>query len=529
MSEQHSHIHLFGDPEENFYALGKKDQFSYDEIYKQISMLCARNTFFAQVLKYATEYFSRQKKQDHSIFIKNIKAYAEGLEKSPDDVVFAMLLPELVAAFNKWSPQLIQYVPGCSSLLYLDSKNNCPTHSRILDYALAGPFEKYERTMTYDFKNQKKICSFSSSGMPFPSLTGFNESGLSLALHYKHGHYFNFEGESIFFITQEVLQKCSDIRSAIKLLKSKKSMSYWGIILSDRNGEVACVDIHGGEYYQEKFDLNDHKYLYFNNRPLLYKKPMEHLQPYGNHRHCNARKENLDKLISRESDFDEMTGLKVLGQIKTNKSSKDFQLGPLTPSSIQLVSMQAANQKAHFVQGDGPKFFYGKCVELTDVFENFEAKNIKEKKKIPADLAPFSRWTRYQTNIDIGNISLAYHEIQMAQLEMKGSPREKISQFYFLVTEYIFENDKRDYTFLLQEFESLIGMLPPYLEDHLHLFILRLHKLLGLNTEQLKPEFNHQKLKELYGREKNLNSLALRGFKKLIFPRIDIFDIIYAY
>lgn len=529
MSDSHSHIHLFGNPEENFYALGKKDQFSYDEIYQQISMLCARNNFFAQVLKLATEYLSRQKKSENTEFLKNIKAYAEGLERNQENVIFAMLLPELVAAFNKWSPQLIQYVPGCSSLLYLDQQNKCPTHARILDYALAGPYERYERTLTYDFRGQKKICSFSTSGMPFPSLTGFNESGLSVALHYKHGNYFNFEGESIFFITQEVLQKCSDIRSAIKLLRTKSSMSYWGIILGDKNGEVASVDLHGSDYYQEKFDLSDHDYLYFNNRPLLHKKPMEHLQPYGNPRHCQTRRENALKLLKKEKEFDALSGLRVLGQISASQNSKSHNLGPLTPSSIQLVSMQPSRAEALFIDGPAPKFFNGQYSHLKDVFKNFKIESIKTRKKLNLVHEHYRRWTRYQTSIDLGNISQAYHEIQMSLIEMKDTPDESISRFYFLVTQYIFENDKRDYTYLLQEFESLENKLPDYLNDHRQLFILRLTKLLGLNTDQIKTKIKHPKLKELYGREKNLNQIALRGFKKLIFPRIDIFDIIYAY
>ena len=72
---------------------------------------------------------------------------------------------------------------------------------------------------------------------------------------------------------------------------------------SDKNGEVASVDINGSDYYQEKFDLNDHRYLYFNNRPLLYKRPMEHLQPFGNHDQCLHRKEQAQKFFEKEKEI----------------------------------------------------------------------------------------------------------------------------------------------------------------------------------------------------------------------------------
>ncbi len=529
MENQLSHIHLFGDPEENFFALGKKDKNSYAETFQQISMLCARNTFFAQILKLSTEYLAKKKKIDQGDQLKLINAYAQGLERPVENVVFGFLLPELVASFNKWSPQLIQYIPGCSSLLYLDQTTDTPIHTRILDYALAGPFEKNERAITYDFKNQHKTVGFSTSGMPFASLTGFNEKGLSLALHYKHGDYFNFDGESIFLITRDVLNQCSDIREAIRFLKTKKSLSYWGIILSDANGEAACVDINGSDYYQEKFDLYDHEYLYFNNRPLLYKKPMDHLQPYGNHIQCQMRRDRVEEQMKKVKKRDAITGLEVLGQMNNSKSLKNWKLAPTTPSSIQLVSMEAKNQTAKFVVGEAPKLFKGHYVELKNVFTNFTQTESKNKKKNTKLERAYKRWSRFQSYIDLGDISKAYHEIQMAELEMEGYPEQHISQFYFLVTEYIFESDKRDLIYLLRDFESLIGKLPEYLEDHCHLFILRLTKLVGLKIDELKPNIKNIKLKEIYNREKNLNGLALKGFKKLIFPRIEILDIIYAY
>ena len=76
-----AHIHLFGDPEENFYALGVKDKHSYQEIYEQITRLCARADFLAKALKLSTEMAVNLKSRGHINLSKEIKAYAEGLER----------------------------------------------------------------------------------------------------------------------------------------------------------------------------------------------------------------------------------------------------------------------------------------------------------------------------------------------------------------------------------------------------------------------------------------------------------------
>ena len=250
-----AHIHLFGDPEENFYALGAKDKDSYQEIYEQITRLCARADFLAHALKLSTELAVNLKSRGTINLSKEIKAYAEGLERPVNDVYFTMLLPEIVASFNKWLPKLLSVIPGCSRLFTYDHENGGVIHGRILDYALSGPFEKYERSALYEFKGRYKTFSYGSSGLPFPGVTAMNERGLTLALHYKHGNYLDLKGDSIFSIAYQIISYCADIHDVKKFLKNYPSMSHWGLYLSDRNGDVASIDVRGREVHQEKFDL----------------------------------------------------------------------------------------------------------------------------------------------------------------------------------------------------------------------------------------------------------------------------------
>lgn len=532
MIHKPAHIHLVGDPEENFYILGKKDKDSYQDIYQQISMLCARSPAMAKVVKLTADVakqFNHKKIEGNAY--NELKAYSEGLEISIDDMTYAMLLPELVSAFNKWVPNLISLIPGCSSLFTKNSDGGV-NHTRILDYALTGPFEKHERSILYDFDDRLRSFSFSSTGVPFSSLSAMNEKGLTMALHYKHGQYFNFEGDSIFLITSEIMNSCHNIREAIKLIKSKSSISYWGIYLSDSNGEIASIDIRGPEVFQEKYDINDHPYLYFNNRPLLKQDHQTTIQPFGNKFFCQMKKNYIEKAFKKldtKTNFDEIQLLKTI--TKLPNKNKTWKSNCLTPSSIQSLCFNNSKMDAYFIGGKSPKFFQNTIYKYQNVF-NPELEITVEKKqtkKFSNQELGYQSLAEYQSFLDQGDITKAYHHIQLAKHYFKGLGESHITQFFFLITQYIYENDKRDLGYLLKEFSLLEGALPSYLEDHRKLFILRTSKLLNLKPTNESQDIEHPELKKLYRKEYQLNELALKGLKHLIFPRVEIFDVIYVY
>jgi hypothetical protein len=535
MTIKQSHIHLIGNSEENFYILGKRDKDAFEAIYKQISMLCARNNILAKAIKIATEISGRFQKRNGNQQVADLKAYAQGLERPYEDVFFTLLLPEIVASFNKWIPDLLSIIPGCSSLFVWDELNKGVVHSRILDYSLAGPFEEEERGILYELPGCHKVFSFTTAGMPLASLSSMNDKGLTMALHYKHGSYFDLEGESIFMLANNVIQNCGDIREALKYIKTQKSISYWGMYLSDKNGEVLSLDICGDEIYQEKFDLKDHDYLYFNNRPLLKKVEFSKLRPHGNSEQCRMRRETVQKRMKKTSlagtkDL-QLESLKLLAkpEIKKSKSAKSWLLPPITPSSIQTCSFHNSLQRALFVPGPAPKYYLNSHIEYKKIFTNIDIKQ-KESKKEISNLIKGQRYlSQYQSNIDLGEISIAYHKIQMAIELLNDYPEQSIAKFYFLVTQYIYESDKRDLTYLYSEFKDLENLLPAYLDDHRELFILRLGKLIGHQVENKSKNIKNSDLKTIYLHEYKLNTVALKGLKKLIFPRIEILDIIYAY
>jgi hypothetical protein len=533
--EQLDHIHLIGNPAENFYALGKRDKNAFTEVHTQISRLCLRNDFMAKVLKTTSELTTKFSKKYQGSKIDEIKSYAQGLERPFEDVLFTMLMPEMVASFNKWAPDLLSLVPGCSSLFLWDKKNQGVVHTRILDYALSGPFEKFERSVLYDFKDRYKVYSYGSAGFALPGLTAMNDQGLTLALHYKHGQYFDLEGESIFFIASDILSQCTSTREAIKMLRAKQSISFWGLYMSDKEGEVASVDICGKEIHQEKFDIKDHSYLYFNNRALLKKPEYEKMQPYGNFNQCLMRTQSLKKRIDNyeleKSEDLMLSSLEIMGKpsSKKVKGSSKWLLPTTTPSSIQLCSFHNNLNNAYFVKGPAPKLFNGNYIKQTLIFSDIKSESKSKKVTNSKYLKGHQFLSQFQSQLDKNEITEAYHALQMSILLLKGYEEDSILKFYLYILEYIYEADKRDLSFLYQDFQSLEGKLPPYLNDHRLLFLLRTSKLLNQTVENQIQLVENQGLKEMYRKEFNLNAMAIKGLKFLIYPRIEILDIIYAY
>jgi hypothetical protein len=525
-----NHINLIGDPEENFYSLGAKDKDSYQEIYTLISRLCARNDILAKAIKATSEIAVNINKRGQINLQKELQAYADGLERPIKDVYFTLLLPEIVASFNKWAPNLMSIIPGCSSLFTYNKKSGSTIHTRVLDYALAGPFEKYERSMKVDFKERLNIFGLNTIGLPFPSISSMNEAGLTLALHYKHGDFLNLNGDSIFSITYQILSYCTSIHDVKKFLKNYPSMAYWGLYLSDKTGLVTSIDVKGTEIHQEKFDIRDHDYLYFNNRPILKDNNTDKLQPYGNLNQCTMRRKSLMTKIKGHdlSSLDSSEVLKIISSYP--EKNKPWKLDLITPSSIQVLSFDYKNNECHTIKGQAPKFYNGKLIKFTQLFDDVSINLIKDKSKLnKSTYIGLQKLSLFQSALDSGDTELAYHHIQMCYEYLKHSETAPIIRFYILVIQYIYESNKKDLAYLYNDFKELEGKLPSYLNDHNILFLMRLEKLLGHPVVADSQKINNKNLRILFDKEKKLKSQAILILKRLIFPRVEILDILYGY
>lgn len=535
-SNELPHIRLIGNPEENFYSLGRRDKEGYVLIQKQITQLCMRSEYAAKFIKKITE-FSKDYSKRGSIDLMSVhKAYAEGLEIPLNDLHFNLLLPEVVASFNKWLPHLLGIIPGCSSLFIWDKKNQGVIHGRILDYSLCGPFEQYERSISYDFTNRLKSFSYSTVGMPFPALSTINEKGLTIALHYKHGDYFDINGNSIFSLLYQAISYCTNIQELKKYLQSHASIGHWGIYASDAGGNIASLDIRGNEVYFEKFDLKEHDFLYFNNRPLVSTKQEELLQPYGNKNQCLMRKDSLfDKMknFNYEAKDLGLETIKVLSDLKPKKqnSAINWKMPTITPSSLQVLTFHNSLNESLFLTGSSPKIFKGHYQKTESIFKDLKTQVSSSSKKVNLEYTKGLEYlSQSQSAMDNGHSEQAYHQLQMAIQFLQDYPEEKIAKFFFIIWQYIHEDSQKDFSYLYQELLDLENLLPEYLNDHRILFISRLNKILGLGIDKdLRGKIIDENLKVIYDKEIKMKKIAIKLLRKFTIPRIEILDIIYIY
>lgn len=533
MINQPPHEHLIGSPEENFYALGLKDAEGFKELYNNLKLLCLRSKIFSQAVKISIDLLNLKNKKNLTIkedHQKYLEAYGEGLKVPMEELLFSYFLPEYLAAFNKWNPNILNLIPGCSSL-FTRGTNNSVIHSRVLDYPFGGLFEKNERSLLYDFNGRYKIFSFSTRGMVFPSLSAINEKGLSLALHYKHGNYFDQKGYPIFLSIFDILSYCSTIQDVKKYLQNYPSMAHWGLYLSDAKGDVGSFDIIGKNIHQEKLNIKEHEFLYYNNRPIVIENENNELQPYGNKNQCQMRREVFVKKWNHKEELENkaLESLKVLTSPLNQKKidSKNFKLDSINIASIQGLTFNFEKKEAYFIGGEAPKMYCGSVYHYKNLFNEISIEEIKLEKKHSASKEITTRFSKAQSALDFGDIEKAYHEIQMGILLAKGQPEEIIYQFFFNVLEYMYEPSKKDLGFIYKNFRELNGKLPLYLQDHLYLFIMRCEKILKIEEIDEAPPIQHIELKKLYEKELKLPAKSLSLLRRFIYPRMEILDIIY--
>lgn len=525
---------LVGPLEENFYSLGIKDRdgfFGLLEHLKHLSKLRPFDKIFKNVIKLAKNKIL----SDKSAFDIIIDNYAQGLGVDRYELLTLIYLPEMISSQSKWIPEFLSLIPGCSSLFVLDEKNNGVIHSRILDFPLTDQYEKYERSMLMDVRGLPKVLSHSTRGHCIPGMTSMNEFGLTIAIHQKFSNYFNVEGEPIVKIAFDIITQASDVNEAKKILRNKTSMTYWGLYLSDAKNEVLAVDICGNQIYSEKYSLNDNKVLYFNNLPIIKDKLNNDSGPLCYLDSCQMKFDYINKELSqlkKIKDDLEIESIKTLSTIKLKKDNNalNWLQKPLTPASVQLTSFNNKTMRSLIVTGPLPKTINDNVYSVKDIFEKAEIEKVKVKvKKDNNIIKGMNCLSLAQSYYDKKEAEKAYHQIQMATIYLKDYEEFYIAQFFFVIWQYLFAESKADFKAVYSQLINLKDKLPTFLNDHFYLFLLRIEKVCGMPITADDSKINKEIFKTYFEKEKKLRPVVIKMMRKLIYPRLELPDIIYMY
>lgn len=353
-----------------------------------------------------------------------------------------------------------------------------------------------------------------------------------MAIHQKFNETLDMKGESIFEIGFELMLKCQTVAETLTFLKTKRSLTCWGINLGFKSGEVLEIDICGEELRHKIYHLEDKQVLHFVNKTLNHH---ETSVPIGIDNYSQMRLDSGAKKIKKMKNFDDLHLLKMMSTpLKAtkpkNSTAKNWTLDPLTPSSLTVCTLNPASGKALLIDSPAPKIYLGTHCEFDNIWQQKTSKTVGKRKKENFYHLGLEQMIAAQGFFDLNEIGQFYHHIQVASSYLKGFPEEHLASFYFYTAQYIHDTHKKVRLHLLQEYIKIEPKLPKYLAEHTKLFIMRLEMILFNKTTISPEDFTYTELEKLYEQEMKIPPLLLHKVTATMMNiRIDIADIIYPH
>jgi hypothetical protein len=533
---------LVGDECEQLYQLGLNDRGRHESLFTQVNhFLSTPYPLVERIASQLADYLVKSNLENNPQFKKRIHAYAEGLDVPLKDAAYATLIPELVSCLSKWLPGLPGGLMGCSSFFILDEKTQTPIHARVLDFPLQDSFDKNERCLLSAFSDTQKVFSIGSVGLPFHSVTGMNEGGVTLGLHQKFTNIFNMSGTSIFDIAHELLLKVETPQEAIKFLKSKKSITTWCFMMSFASHNcVVEADLMGDKLNSQTLELKPGEVLYFNNQLMNSKIAKESFIPSGLSEYNDFRSKNAMVKIEAFKKKKKFNSIELLKMISTPLSLKKsdsksveahLEFDTLTPSSVSLACMNPAQKTLTTLSTSAPKVFAGEITIIKDCFNKPRTEVKIHKKDLPDSyFAPgFRHYARAQQSIDSHDLHQAYHHLQMGIAIFEKTHWSSYGEFFLHVLQFAHEPHPKLQAYSLGEFRRLREETRGYLKDQCTLFANRLERILGKPSQYQARDITNPELKKLFRLEQKIPvPLLHKSVCLFLAPRLDIRDVITA-
>lgn len=538
------YIQLVGDEKENIYQLGLKDREGHKALFEQIHhFLTLDISLIDQATLKLGRWLVKKNKESNPEYYDLINQYAQGLGRDSDEVGFAFLIPELASAMSEWAPGLPVGLLGCSSFFILDETSHTPIHGRVLDFPVAGSFDKNERLLRTQFRDQAQIFSIGTAGFPLGGITAMNSHGVTLALHQKFTPVLSREGVPIFQLAQEVLRDCQTPEDVLKLLRKRSSITTWAMYMSfAQTNEVMELDIMGDQLHYHIHPLNKGDVLYFNNKVIDPKFEQQRHLPYGMQTYNELRELNAREKMKKFQKKGKFNAQELLKMMSTplkehHKGVKDAPMkeaeyfDTLTPSSVTVATMNPGKQEVLGIRSEAPKTFQGLIYHAKNIFQPRES-TLEQKmlsgKKVDEDYhRGLYHLAHAQVAYDCHDHHMSYHHIQMAIALLKRGPLHYYARFFLCVFEFIQEKHPKMRTRLYRELEQIRPFVHDYLKDQITLMLIRCDRLQGQTSRFTMDDIQHPTLKKIYRLEEKISVVILSNTVwKVLNPRIDIMDVI---
>ncbi|OGP03058.1 MAG: hypothetical protein A2Z91_03695 [Deltaproteobacteria bacterium GWA2_38_16] len=180
---------------------------------------------------------------------KVVKALSTAANISEMDILRAASMPDAMTILSRHAAgrfflkkQNIQTF-GCTSFIVLGEMTQTQElmQGRNLDFPVAEYWDKYASVLYCYPKEGQKYCSITSGGIQVPGVTGFNESGLILAIHQLFSTHVTSHGMPVVILCDEIVRKAKTINEAIEIVKNIKRAGNWAISLASHKEKRAVV------------------------------------------------------------------------------------------------------------------------------------------------------------------------------------------------------------------------------------------------------------------------------------------------
>ncbi len=412
MSKVPEPVRLIGNPEENFYVLGKKHQSAFLSLSK---IIFPDRSWLAK-----WQGIKNQISRSDSLILPDnswgrwLKAYCDGLEVTPTRYLELLEIIEK-GHFNR-------FVSGSTSIFRWDENQQIAEHLHFVDWPLA--LHEGIELILIEAPKEKKLLLLCLPGLAFLPLSAMNSEGVSLALHPKYHELHHPQGRPISEAVIEGLLHAGNVAELRRQLKNFQTQRLWGLHALDAAGVMLVMDIAGPQLDVVTTNMREAKTLVFNNSPLIKNKERPSMEPPSFAEYSRLRREwcleRLQKVSPEEPALITLTRAHKLLRASTPA---------ISISTIHALSFTPAHQALELLNGDAPQWQQGKLTRWSNLFQTSMRSPEMLEYSYPKEERQEWKVRRHlalaQKSIDTKDFTGAFHYMQMSLALAEGELRSQ--------------------------------------------------------------------------------------------------------
>ncbi len=396
-------IRLIGNPEENFYILGRKQRAQWERLQ---DFLTPPKGLTKQLQRLGRE-LRAPPLAPRGPWERWLVAYCEGLEENPRSYL------EFLAALEQ-GPRA-GLLPNASVLLRWDPRSQSAEQFVLADWPLA--FGEGADRLLVQLSSGQGVLLVTPPGLPFLPLAAMNSAGVSLALQAKFGAGAH-EGRPVAELVTEALLEVEDVAQLRKFSKARATQRLWGIVALDSRAQAMVLDVAGPQLDAISINLLETPVLAFTRTPVVRGKEFSLEEPAHFAALARQRRQWLLERPLRPEDGP------LLAQLTRSHKLHRAQVPGVSLATAEALVLNPAQRSLEAVVGKAPQFFQGQLQRWEDIFHGDMRRTQLVRESVSAEELREHRIRRHfalaQRARDLHQVTEAFHQLQMGIAQAHG-------------------------------------------------------------------------------------------------------------